>query len=75
MDFRINQNYGTAFGYVLTFNSKHALVEYTLFSGELLEQGKYEDGLKSYIKDFLNIESYTFLEIEFGVFPMTNHVF
>lgn len=75
MDFRINQNFGTAFCYVLPFNSKHALVEYTLFSGELLEQGKYEDGLKSYIKDFLNIESYTILEKEFGVIPMTNHVF
>lgn len=75
MDFRIEQKLGTAFCYVLPFNSKKALIEYTLFSSELLEQKQYNDGLQSYINMFLNIPSYKILEKEFGVIPMTNFKF
>jgi lycopene beta-cyclase len=75
MDFRTNQNSGTAFCYVLPFNSKKALVEYTLFSPELLQQEEYDEGLRSYISDVLKISTYTILEKEFGVIPMTNFKF
>jgi lycopene beta-cyclase len=75
MDFRIDQSAGTAFCYVLPFNSKQALVEYTLFSTELLPQDQYDEGLQFYISDVLKIPSYNILEKEFGVIPMTNFKF
>lgn len=75
MDFRIGQNNGTAFCYELPFNSKQALIEYTLFSPQLLQQEQYDEGLRSYIADELKISSYTILEKEFGVIPMTNFKF
>jgi lycopene beta-cyclase len=75
MDFRIDQGFGTAFCYVLPFNSKQALVEYTLFSQELLQQDQYDEGLKNYVQDILKISSYRIIETEFGVIPMTNYQF
>lgn len=75
MDFRTAQNSGTAFCYVLPFNSKQALVEYTLFSSELLPQEKYDEGLKIYISEVLKIGAYKIVETEFGVIPMTNFKF
>jgi lycopene beta-cyclase len=75
MDFRIDQSLGTAFCYVLPFNSRQALVEYTLFSSNLLEQDQYDEGLQSYITGALNISSFSVLEKEFGVIPMTNFRF
>jgi len=75
MDFRIPQKFGTAFCYILPFNSKQALVEYTLFSPELLQQDQYDERLEQYIGQFLKLSSYRILEKEFGVIPMTNFKF
>ena len=75
MDFRINQDNGTSFVYVLPFDEKTALVEYTLFTKQLLEPEEYDEQLKNYIKSFLGIEHYKVSEIEFGVIPMTNEKF
>jgi lycopene beta-cyclase len=75
MDFRIDQSNGTAFCYVLPFSSRKALVEYTLFSTELLEQKQYENSLQKYIKEHLKLPSFQVIEKEFGVIPMTNYKF
>ena len=75
MDFRVGQEHGTAFCYVLPLNARQALVEYTLFSSELLPQDQYEEGLRWYIKNVLNVSSFQVLEKEFGVIPMTNYKF
>lgn len=75
MDFRVHQNYGTSFVYVLPFNEKEALVEYTLFTASLLEKEKYEAELKGYVNNFLGIDSFKVVDEEFGVIPMTNHEF
>ena len=75
MDFRIDQKFGTAFCYVLPISSKKALVEYTLFSKQLLQQQQYDEGLRFYIKNILNIQSYKILDREFGTIPMTNFKF
>ena len=75
MDFRVHQQYGTTFTYVLPFSSTSALIEYTLFTKELLNQEQYDEELKNYIKSFLKIGSYTIKEQEFGVIPMTNEKF
>jgi lycopene beta-cyclase len=75
MDFRVSQQYGTTFVYVMPFSETQALVEYTLFTESLLDKQQYEDGLQCYIKDILKIDSYKIIEEEFGIIPMTNHSF
>ena len=72
MDFRVSQQHGTTFAYVLPFSATTALVEYTLFTKNLLEPHQYDNGLKEYIHSFLEISNYTIKEEEFGVIPMTN---
>lgn len=75
MDFRMDQQYGTAFCYVLPLSSKKALIEYTIFSPELLTEEKYNEGLSNYIRRHLNTGSYKIVEEEQGTIPMTNFKF
>ncbi|MFN2441007.1 MAG: lycopene cyclase family protein, partial [Chitinophagaceae bacterium] len=72
MDFRTSQSNGTAFFYVLPFSSTAALVEYTIFSKDLLQAGQYEEALKNYIEEKLRVTSYQVQEKEFGGIPMTD---
>ena len=62
----------TAFVYVLPLTDKKALIEYTLFTKNILEDKQYEIQLKDYIGNFLKIEDYTITEKEFGIIPMTD---
>ncbi len=75
MDFRVDQTNGTTFVYVMPFSPTQLLIEYTLFSDRVLEQGEYDDGLKNYIDQFFKIDSYKIIEEEFGIIPMTNYRF
>ena len=75
MDFRVSQQHGTTFVYVMPFSSRKALVEFTLFTKSLLADGEYDEGLKHYISDFLKGVGYKVLEEEWGVIPMTDHEF
>lgn len=75
MDFRVRQNGNVTFVYMMPFSETKALVEYTLFSDELLEPHQYVDELKDYISKFLKTDSYKIVEEEFGIIPMTNHQF
>src|SRR5689334_21755097 len=75
MDFREDQNLATSFCYLLPFNSRQALVEYTLLSEQLLEESQYVKRLQRYIHDTLNISSYEIIGEEFGSIPMTNFTF
>ncbi|HEX7905900.1 MAG TPA: lycopene cyclase family protein [Chitinophagaceae bacterium] len=75
MDFQVDQQHGTTFVYVMPFSATQALVEYTLFTKDLLQPMQYEEGLKKYIRQVLNIQSYTIIEEEFGIIPMTNYKF
>lgn len=75
MDFRVEQDKGTTFVYLMPFSETKALIEYTLFSNQMLEQSEYDERLKDYIHRFLNLESYKILEEEFGMIPMTNYRF
>jgi len=75
MDFRVHQDHGTTFAYVLPFSETKALVEYTLFTKTLLEQQQYDVELKRYLAEILKLEDYTVLDTEFGVIPMTNRKF
>lgn len=72
MDFRVHQDYGTTFSYLLPLSETKALVEYTLFSENLLSPAQYNDGLKAYILEVLKIENYKITEEETGCIPMAN---
>jgi lycopene beta-cyclase len=72
MDFRVHQDYGTTFVYVLPLSSRKALIEYTLFTENLLPAAEYAIGLKNYLEQFLLPGSYAVLEEEWGIIPMTN---
>jgi lycopene beta-cyclase len=75
MDFRISQQHGTAFVYVMPFTPHRALVEYTLFTNKMLDEEEYDAGLKNYILTFLKATDYTIIEEEMGAIPMTNYHF
>lgn len=72
MDFRVSQEQGTTFMYVLPTSATTALVEYTLFSADLLSQESYDTALKQYISEYLRINEYHIEHEESGIIPMTN---
>ena len=74
MDFAIPQKGNTRFMYVLPTSPTTALLEYTLFSKDLLAQEEYEESIKIYLQE-KNITNYEILEKEMGSIPMTSHLF
>jgi lycopene beta-cyclase len=72
MDYRVAQMGDTRFVYVLPFSSTEALVEYTVFSPGLCSQETYDDALRHYIQNQLQIEDFELKETEFGVIPMAD---
>ena len=75
MDFRVSQEHGTTFMYVLPTSTNTALIEYTLFTEELLEDELYNVALRKYIAEQLQIDDYEILHEEKGVIPMTTKHF
>ncbi len=74
MDFSIDQKDETRFFYVLPLSDKKALIEFTVFSKDLLKKDEYELELIKYIKS-LRVDKYKIIEDEFGVIPMTCYPF
>lgn len=75
MDFTVDQSNGTTFMYVMPTSTTTALVEYTLFTENLLADSAYNDAIHAYIqKTYGNIQ-YTITHQEFGKIPMTNFSF
>ena len=74
-DLRTEQRSGLSFFYILPYSQSRALVEYTLFSAELLPSEEYDQALQDYISNRLGIRQYQTLEVETGVIPMTDHPF
>ncbi len=75
MDFRVPQNHETRFVYVLPTDAHTALIEYTLFSRSVLPDHEYDDALRAYLRDFLNLKHFEIQETEFGIIPMTDAPF
>jgi len=75
MDFRVTQKDDTTFAYLLPLSTTRALVEYTMFSKEIVEDVVYETELKNYVENLLQLKEYQVIEKEFGVIPMTNRKF
>ena len=74
MDFTVPQFQETRFMYVLPYSQTEALIEYTLFSKELLDKSEYEDAIRDYLQD-KNITDYQLIEVEQGSIPMCSYPF
>jgi len=75
MDFSIEQKGNTRFMYVLPTSENQALLEYTLFSEDLLPKEAYENAIKDYLEKYLNRPDYEIVETEMGSIPMTSYDF
>ena len=75
MDFRVSQVEGTTFIYVLPLSKNKALVEFTLFTADLLSPEQYNKGIAGYITTYLGVSNYKIVEEEFGIIPMTSQQF
>ena len=71
-DFRTPGHGDMRFVYVLPFSRCRALVEYTLFSAELLPDEEYARSIEAYIADVLGAGEYRVIGRERGVIPMTD---
>jgi lycopene beta-cyclase len=74
MDFSVEQRGNTRFMYVLPTSTTEALLEYTLFSKELLSKEEYENEIQKYTQK-LGIIDYEIIEKEQGNIPMTSYKF
>ena len=74
MDFSVEQKGNTRFMYVLPTSETEALIEYTLFSKDLLSTSEYEIEIQNYIQK-LGITEYEIVEKEQGNIPMTSYKF
>ncbi|MDB5239545.1 MAG: lycopene cyclase, partial [Spirosoma sp.] len=72
MDFRVEQQGDCRFIYVMPFEPKTALVEFTLFNDKLLTDAEYDAHIRCYIDRFLDAGTYQIKETEYGVIPMSD---
>ena len=75
MDFNVDQTEGTTFMYVMPTSPSTALVEYTLFTPNILEEEKYDKAITDYIQKTYGSIDYQVTHQEFGQIPMTNYSF
>lgn len=80
-DFRTEQKNELRFVYVLPYSETKALIEFTIFSDNLITDAEYEFYLKKYIEETLkvgaykiNTDEYTISETEFGIIPMSDEI-
>ena len=73
MDFRVPQHGQTRFVYALPFTPRRALVEFTVFSAQVLAKAEYEAELRTYLAGHLGGRPYRVLAEEGGSIPMTDH--
>ncbi len=71
-DFRVEQKNECRFIYILPVSTRKALIEFTVFSDNLLQQNEYDFYIKKYLSGVLKIENYSIEETEAGVIPMSD---
>ena len=71
MDFNVPQQGATAFMYQLPLNEKEALVEYTIFSENVLAISQYDEVLDAYLAKAFPGSNYITKHDEIGAIPMT----
>lgn len=75
MDYRLKDGAQTTFMYVLPFSKTEALVEFTYFTENVVDESVYDSHIKQYIQEFLQLSDYTIEDTEMGQIPMTNFAF
>lgn len=73
MDFRVPQHQQVRFVYTLPFTPRRALVEFTVFSGQVLSKAEYEAELRAYLRERVGEGRYRVMAEEGGSIPMTDH--
>ena len=71
MDFNVPQQGATAFMYQLPLNEREALVEYTIFSENVLSIAEYDKVLDAYLAKEFPGATYKITHDETGAIPMT----
>ena len=74
MDFSVEQKGNTRFMYMLPVSKTEALIEYTLFSENLLQTEEYENAIQNYLHK-LGAKQFEIVEKERGSIPMTCYPF
>lgn len=76
MDFRVPQQDGATFFYVLPFSAHQALVEYTLFSPQPLDDAAYDAAIHSYLYEYYGLKqrAYRITRTEKGIIPMADSI-
>jgi lycopene beta-cyclase len=74
MNFKVPQKGNTRFMYVLPLGPNKALLEYTLFSQNVLERKEYKNAIADFLQE-LQTGGYEILEEEEGKIPMTCYRF
>jgi len=75
MDFRLKWKDSTSFNYVLPLSKRKALIEFTLFTDDLIADEQYDQILSKYLSNYLAINNYQITEVEKGVIPMSDFPF
>jgi lycopene beta-cyclase len=75
MDFRIKWKNSTSFTYILPTTTRHALVEFTFFTPFFVRDEDYDECLRKYISDCLQIKNYRITRVEKGIIPMSDYPF
>ena len=70
MDFRVSQQKGTHFMYVLPFSATEALVESTVLSPYVQEKNWYEEQMARYLETYYINKDYEIISKEDGIIPM-----
>tara|TARA_A100000164_G_C21900669_1_gene770357 strand:- start:213 stop:1379 length:1167 start_codon:yes stop_codon:yes gene_type:complete len=70
MDFIPTSKKDVHFFYILPFSDKHALIETTHFSKNIINKKVYETELENYIKNNLGIKKWSIKRKENGIIPM-----
>ena len=71
-DFRVEQKNECRFVYILPISPRRAMIEFTVFSDNLLRKSEYEFFLNKYIREILRVKDFKILETEAGVIPMSD---
>ncbi|MDT0691549.1 lycopene cyclase family protein [Salegentibacter sp. F188] len=75
MDYRLRHNNSTSFTYILPETKKKALVEFTFFTPFIAEDHVYDEMLKQYLSEVIEIKDYKIISVESGFIPMTDFPF
>ena len=75
MDYRIKLKDSTSFIYILPTAKNEALVEFTFFSPNLVDDEVYDEYLNKYVREVLNLSSFSIEKMEQGIIPMSNYPF